>query len=89
MLSGNKLGRIVVFGAEYCSFCLKAKTLLEKANTNFSYLDVEEESTMEQLKQYQRQYNYKTIPMIFVDSKFIGGYRELYQLVNSKQINLD
>lgn len=26
--------------------------------------------------------------MIFVDGKFVGGYRELYQLVSSKQLDL-
>jgi glutaredoxin-related protein len=30
---------------------------------------------MEELSELQRKYNYKTIPMIMVDSKFIGGYR--------------
>lgn len=26
--------------------------------------------------------------MIFIDGKFIGGYRELQQMVNSKQLDL-
>ncbi len=34
--------RIVVYGAQYCNFCLKAKALLEKANVQFTYLDVEQ-----------------------------------------------
>lgn len=51
---GKELGRIVVFGAEYCSFCLRAKRLLEQANSQFSYLDVEEEQWAERLGQLQR-----------------------------------
>lgn len=51
---GNSLARIVVFGAEYCSFCLRAKGLLEQANSKFSYLDVEEEQWSQRLAELQR-----------------------------------
>lgn len=70
----NNLQRIVVFGAEYCSFCKKAAKLLSKADAKFSYLDVEEQPVMERLNFLQKKYNYRTIPMIFVDEVFIGGY---------------
>lgn len=51
---GNQLARIVVFGAEYCSFCLRTKTLLQQANSQFSYLDVEEEQWSDRLAELQR-----------------------------------
>lgn len=87
-MSLNKLARIVVFGGEYCSFCNKAKALLSKSGAKFSYLDVEEEDVLLQLQEYQRKHNYRTIPMIFIDEKFVGGYRELYHMVQEKQIDL-
>jgi glutaredoxin len=37
----NNLTRIILYGAEYCHFCGKAKTLLEKSKANFTYIDVE------------------------------------------------
>jgi glutaredoxin len=37
----NQLSKIVVFGAEYCNFCHKAKAILENKNAKFSYLDIE------------------------------------------------
>lgn len=42
LMSVNNLARIVVFGAEYCSFCNKAKSLLSKSGSKFSYLDIEQ-----------------------------------------------
>lgn len=63
--------------------------MLQKSQTKFSYLDIENEEYMSVMKTLQKQYNYKTIPMIFIDSQFIGGYSELYQSVNEKRINLD
>lgn len=44
----------MVYGASYCSFCLKAKGLLQGRRVNFTYLDVEEEEHMESLKTLQR-----------------------------------
>ena len=43
---------------------------------------------MARLVEYQQEYNYRTIPMVFIDGKFIGGYRELYQMVEKKEIDL-
>ena len=63
--------------------------MLEKSQAKFNYLDVDNEEHMSTMRSLQKQYNYKTIPMIFIDSKFIGGYSELYQMVNQKQLILD
>ena len=37
----------------------------------------------------QKEHNYRTIPMIFVDGAFIGGYQELIGQVKSKKLILD
>ena len=66
-MSFKGLARIVVFGAEYCGFCKRAHSLLSKANTKFSYLDVDEENALEMLQTLQRKHSYYKIPMIFVD----------------------
>jgi glutaredoxin len=61
------MSRIVVFGAEYCNFCKKAKTMLTKAQVKFNYIDVNEEDQMEVLTALQRENNYYKIPMVFLD----------------------
>jgi glutaredoxin 3 len=75
------LARIVVFGAEYCRFCKNAQSLLASSKARFSYLDVDEDDNMELLSSLQRKYKYSTIPMIFVDEQFIGGFQELSKMV--------
>lgn len=49
---------------------------------------MEEEQVMAEMQEHQREHNYRTIPMIFIDQRFIGGYRELYQMVEKKEIDL-
>jgi glutaredoxin len=85
----TNLARIILYGAEFCRFCQQAKTLLEKSKVNFTYIDVENEESQQQLNIIQKKYGYSKIPMVFIDKEFIGGYTELYKLVDTKQINLD
>lgn len=35
--------KVVIYGAAYCSFCVKAKNLLKKNSVPLSWIDVEEE----------------------------------------------
>lgn len=68
------LSRIIIYGAEYCAFCSKAKLLLNKSNIPFSYKDMEDDETMQRVGELQKIHHYTTIPMIFVGNQFIGGY---------------
>ena len=64
-----------VYGAAWCSFCTKAKLLLQTAGLEFKYIDVAEidiECVREALSVQQ-----STIPLIFRDGVLIGGFSEL------------
>ncbi len=36
----SKAAKVVIYGAEYCGFCVKAKNLLNKHNVPLNWLDV-------------------------------------------------
>ncbi len=68
---------VEIYGASWCDYCQKAKTLCEDEGVLFSYVDVEVEETLDE------KFNSSgTLPQIFVDNNFIGGYTELKQLVD-------
>jgi glutaredoxin 3 len=69
------MSRIVIYGASYCAFCVRAKNFLKKNSVPLEWIDVEEEAGQNQLFQLQKQYNWSTIPMIFLDERFVGGYQ--------------
>jgi glutaredoxin len=63
---------ITIYSAEWCGYCTKAKEYLSAQNREFNVIDVE---VVEELSD---EFNMAgTLPQIFVDGKFIGGYTEL------------
>lgn len=76
----------LIIGKEGCSYCTKAKELLELCDAEYEYRDVQEvnSSDVAKLEALAKQ-EFRTVPQIFrlVDDKltYVGGYSEL-----SKQI---
>lgn len=71
------MNRVIIYGATYCSFCIKAKNFFIKNQIKFNWIDTESNEGQEQVLALQSKYNWSTIPMIFVDDRFIGGYTDL------------
>ena len=65
---------MIVMGKKDCPFCVRAVALLDSNNFEYTYIDVEhnDEST-ERLKGL----GIKTVPAIFLEDVFMGGYTEL------------
>lgn len=71
--------KIVIYGKERCKFCLMARQLLNSKGIAFEYFDVmQDESRMQKVRDAWKQLNsVATVPAIWVDGKFIGGYNHL------------
>ena len=74
---------IIIYGASYCHWCQEAKKYLDEKGKKYKYVDIQE------VKDYGKTIypltdNYKYIPVIFIDGKFIGGYSELVARKNPK-----
>jgi glutaredoxin len=63
---------IVIYGAEWCGYCKKAKALAEQYQLDFEYKDVDTGDTKQQLKALLP--SAKTIPQIWWHERHIGGY---------------
>ena len=83
------MSKVIIYGASYCVFCIKAKNFLSSKNVPLTWINVEEEEGQAKLLQLHKQYNWKTIPMIFVEDKFIGGYTEMMKEIKNRNIVLD
>lgn len=81
---------IQIFTKRGCSYCMKAKELLERANVSYSITDVTDDpDTVNDLKNMPqvKQYNHKTFPFVFDGDKFIGGYTELQNMYDNGFLN--
>lgn len=67
---------IVIYGRQDCTYCDKAKDYLDNLNQPFQYIDITYWAK-EQREALKMKYNVKTVPVILLDGKCIGGYNEL------------
>lgn len=74
----------IVLGSQYCSYCVKAKALLESKSINYEYRDFAKEVRKEDKEALEKiaGVEFQTVPQIFkyregggVD--YVGGYTEL------------
>lgn len=77
---------IKVYTTNFCSYCVSAKRLLEKANLPFEEIHLDGQPELRR-KLSEENGGYRTVPMIFIDGQFIGGYTELAALQRSGKLS--
>ena len=66
-----------IITADWCSYCKKAKALLQSKNLSYEEIDISDATDLMQ------QYGFKSIPQIFKDDVLIpGGYNGLEKYLN-------
>ena len=66
---------IEVYGRPNCNWCVKAKELLNQYGLNYSYSIVGEDIGINEITEMFP--GVRTVPIVAVDGKRIGGYEEL------------
>jgi len=69
---------IEVYGADWCSYCNKAKTYLDELQIEYNYIDVDNHPNFK--ADFNREV--KSIPQIKLNGEEIGGYEELIRLIS-------
>lgn len=84
----TKAMRIVMYGSDFCGFCKKAAAVFKKHNRQCEYIDTTTEKGAQLRSELSKKLNYHTIPMIFINDEFIGGYDDLKTKMDLKQLIL-
>ena len=74
------LGQVLVFSISTCPFCRRAKKLL--GDLQVPYVDVNLEKYPQRRYEMEEKTGRRTVPQIFFNSKHIGGYDDLKELVS-------
>jgi glutaredoxin 3 len=67
---------IKMYSTRYCGYCVAARRLFQRRGYAFDDVDVSHDDALRQRISKQAG-NYRTVPMIFIDDEFIGGFDEL------------
>ena len=74
--------KVTIYGREKCSWCSKAKNLVDKlfqsqTIDSYEYIDYQKENMSANDLSEIADTQVKTVPIILIDGKYIGGYKEL------------
>jgi len=72
---------IKIYGTRTCSYCNRAKDLCSVNKIPYIEINISEN---EEAKQMLLENNYKTVPQIWNEEEYIGGYTELVRYVSEK-----
>jgi glutaredoxin 3 len=75
---------IRIYTASYCSYCHRAKQLLEDRGIDFEDIDVT--TDFEMRKRLVELTGRRTVPQIFIGERSIGGYDDLRELDRSGEL---
>lgn len=76
--------KIVIYIKGYCPYCKKAIAMLEEYGVNFEQFDVTNDEDTYNIAKSKS--GCQTVPQIFIDDKFIGGFDDLNALKTSEQL---
>ena len=71
--------KVVVYSTSVCPYCVRAKQLLERKGVAYDEINLSTEAPEVRLELMQRT-NHRTVPQIFINDQFIGGFDQLYAL---------
>lgn len=76
---------IVIYGASWCSWCKKARELVERLELEYEYHDIEDGVNGDALSKLlaESDKTAKTIPQIWWNGNYVGGYAELTSTIEN------
>lgn len=77
----KSIDNVTLYILERCSYCLMAKNLLNKYNIEYDAIDISDKPELR--RKLMDETKQRTVPMIFINNKFIGGYTQLLELEKS------
>ncbi len=79
---------VVIYTLDYCPYCMKAKIFLDEHNVEYKEIPCEDREE-EMRKELTEKYSLKslaTFPQIIVNGVNIGGYSDMVEKYNNKQL---
>ena len=76
---------VEIYTTNYCPYCTRAKKLLESKGIEYS--EIKLDSDPNQKYEVMNNLKWKTVPIILIDNKVIGGYDQLVELEKSKKLD--
>jgi len=80
------MSKIEIYTWQYCPFCIKAKTLLNKKNIKFTEYKIDGDDAARDAMSL-RASGRRSVPQIFINDEGIGGCDDLYALEKENKLD--
>lgn len=79
------MNKIEIIGKEDCVWCVQAKLLLDNKEIDYEYKTLFDDISLTELR--ERVPDVKTVPVVFIDEQYIGGYQSLEAYLRREENN--
>lgn len=80
---------IQIYGTYKCFYCRMTKELCKKYKLKYKFYDINKIDNRLKIISYKQNgkvpQNYVSIPLVFLNSKFIGGFNEFEKMLENKK----
>lgn len=72
------MAKVVIYSKSYCPFCDRAKALIKSKGKTYEEISVEDQPEL--YTELKNKTGLMTVPQIFINDQFIGGFTDLKAL---------
>lgn len=76
---------VTIYSSEYCTYCRRAKRLCEDKGIDYEEILIDRDDRKR--TELAERHGWKTVPLIFINGDFIGGYDQLADLNASGELD--
>ena len=69
---------VKMYSTQYCPFCIAAKNLFKSLDIEYEEIDLT--NKLEERLEISTRYNWRTVPIIIINEKLVGGFDELNKM---------
>lgn len=78
--------KILMYSTNYCPFCIRAKNYFQQQGLAFQEVDLTNKP--DEIARIKNETGHRTVPLIFINDQFIGGYSDMMEKIQSGELKL-
>lgn len=76
---------IVMYSSGYCSYCIRARSVLDAKNVRYNVIDVDREPG--QRAEMRKLSGRTSVPQIWIGERHVGGFDDLWALESRGELD--
>ncbi len=83
-MENTKINNNIIYSTMSCPYCVKAKQLLTSLDLPYQEIDIGVNPDV--LEELIKKTGWQTVPQIFINNKFIGGFDDLNKITQNGEL---